>query len=73
MRKRYKLSSEINDYSYYHCIANATRKHHQEQHGPELHRRHFRCLRAGWWSITRPDDHRAVFPTPVSLCLPKRV
>jgi len=30
MRKRYKLSSKINEYSYFHCIANATRKHHQE-------------------------------------------
>jgi len=30
MRKRYELSSKINDYSYFHCIANATRKHHEE-------------------------------------------
>ena len=30
MRKRYQLSSKINHYSYFHCIANATRKHHQE-------------------------------------------
>jgi len=30
MRKRYQLSSKINEYSYFHCIANATRKHHQE-------------------------------------------
>ena len=29
MRKRYELSSKINDYSYFHCIANATRKQHQ--------------------------------------------
>lgn len=29
MRKCYKISSEINEYSYFHCIANATRKHHQ--------------------------------------------
>jgi len=29
MRKRYELSSEINDYSFFHCIANATRKQHQ--------------------------------------------
>ena len=29
MRKHYKLSSEQNDYCYFHCIANATRKHHQ--------------------------------------------
>ena len=29
MRKRYQLSSQINEYSYFHCIANATRKHHQ--------------------------------------------
>jgi len=29
MRKCYKISSQINEYSYFHCIANATRKHHQ--------------------------------------------
>ena len=29
MRKQYKLSAEIDEYSYFHCIANATRKHHQ--------------------------------------------
>jgi len=29
MRKRYQISSQINEYSYFHCIANATRKHHQ--------------------------------------------
>jgi len=29
MRGRYRLSFESNDYSYFHCIANATRKHHQ--------------------------------------------
>jgi len=30
MRKRYELASKIDEYSYFHCIANATRKHHQE-------------------------------------------
>jgi len=29
MRKCYQISAHINDYSYFHCIANATRKHHQ--------------------------------------------
>ena len=29
MRAQYKYSYEHNDYSYFHCIANATRKHHQ--------------------------------------------
>ncbi len=29
MRKRYELASKIDNYSYFHCIANATRKHHQ--------------------------------------------
>ena len=29
MRMRYQLSAKINEYSYFHCIANATRKHHQ--------------------------------------------
>ena len=29
MRKRYKLSSEIAECSYFHCIANATRKQHE--------------------------------------------
>jgi len=29
MRKCYKISSQISEYSYFHCIANATRKHHQ--------------------------------------------
>ena len=29
MRKKYKLSAEIDEYSHFHCIANATRKHHQ--------------------------------------------
>ena len=29
MRKCYQISSQINEYSYFHCIANATRKHHQ--------------------------------------------
>ena len=29
MRKRYELAIRIDEYSYFHCIANATRKHHQ--------------------------------------------
>jgi len=29
MRKRYVLSSQICEHSYFHCIANATREHHQ--------------------------------------------
>jgi len=28
MRKCYQLSIQSNEYSYFHCIANATRKHH---------------------------------------------
>jgi REP element-mobilizing transposase RayT len=29
MRKCYQFAAQFDDYSYFHCIANATRKHHQ--------------------------------------------